>query len=138
MCEWTVVSTLAGGVSGTNYVDASGSNAGFNRPIGVAVDASGNVLVAETANQRIRKVTAGGGTRIGPVTLRACCVDWTWQHRREWVGQSCVDVDVDLLLCALGQCVCSRVSFLILSFLFFLDAHLCEMLECVSDSDCDS
>ncbi len=73
----SVVSTLAGGVSGTKgaFADASGTNAGFNNPIGVAVDASGNVFVAERMNQRIRKVTAGGGTRIGLVTLRACCAD---------------------------------------------------------------
>jgi hypothetical protein len=69
-CEWAVVSTFAGGVSGTNaaYADASGSNAGFNSPQSVAVDASGNVLVADFSNQRIRRVTTGGGTRIGPVT----------------------------------------------------------------------
>jgi hypothetical protein len=65
-----VVSTFAGGVNGTNgaYVDASGSNAGFNYPTGVAVDASSNVFVADYGNQRIRKVTPGGGTRIGSVT----------------------------------------------------------------------
>ncbi len=70
-----MVSTLAGGVSGTDgaYADGNGTNAGFNYPIGMAVDASGNVFV--TDNQRIRKVTAGGGTRIGPVTPRACCAD---------------------------------------------------------------
>ncbi len=75
--ELTVVSTLAGGVSGTNgaYVDASGTNAGFLYPTGVAVDASGNVFVVDQSNHRIRKVTAGGGTRISPVTLRACCAD---------------------------------------------------------------
>ncbi len=68
-----VVSTLAGGVSGTDdsFVDASRTNAGFNKPMGVAVDASGNVFVADEWNQRIRKVTAGGGTRIGPMTLSA-------------------------------------------------------------------
>ncbi len=85
-----VVSTLAGGVSGTSasFVDASGINAGFSYPIGVAVDASGNVFVGDEWNHRIRKVTAGGGTRIGPVTLRALAVrTWTWQHRHERVGR---------------------------------------------------
>jgi hypothetical protein len=64
-----VVTTLAGGVSGTNpaFADGFGTNAGFNRPYGVAVDASGSVFVVDTRNYRIRKVTAGGGTRIGPV-----------------------------------------------------------------------
>ncbi len=72
-----VVSTLAGGVSGTNgaYVDGNGTNAGFNWLQDVAVDASGNVFVADWYNQRIRKVTSGGGTWIGPVTLPACCGD---------------------------------------------------------------
>ncbi len=75
--ERTVVSTLAGGVSGTNgdYLDAFGSNAGFRGPSGVAVDVSGNVFVADTDNNRIRKVTAAGGTRTGSVTLRACISD---------------------------------------------------------------
>jgi hypothetical protein len=66
-----VVSTLAGGVSGTTpaFADASGTDAGFSYPTGVAVDASGNVFVV--GQQRVRKVTPGGGTRIGSVT-RAC------------------------------------------------------------------
>jgi hypothetical protein len=90
--ERAVVSTLAGGLSiGTNgaYIDASGTSAGFRNPVGVAVDVSGNVFVADQYNQRIRKVTAGGGTRIGPVTLRASVAvqSWTWQHRRELVGR---------------------------------------------------
>ncbi len=71
--ERAVVTTLAGGVNGTNgvYADASGTNAGFYAPRSVAVDASGNVFVADANNHRIRKVTSGGGTRIGPVTLCA-------------------------------------------------------------------
>ncbi len=70
-----MVSTLAGGVNGINgaYADASGTNAGFSRPYGLAVDANGNIFVADSDNQRIRKVTAGGGTRIVPVTLCARC-----------------------------------------------------------------
>ena len=55
-----VVSTLAGmpGVSGT--ADGTGASAQFNFPCGIAVDASGNVYVADTFNQTIRKVTSGG------------------------------------------------------------------------------
>jgi hypothetical protein len=74
---WAVVTTLAGGVSGTigAFKNASGTNAGFNAPMGVAVDLSGNVFVADTGNNRIRKVTAVGGTHICPVMLRACYAD---------------------------------------------------------------
>ncbi len=75
--DGAAVTTLAGGVSGTNpaFADGFGTNAGFFIPAGVAVDASGNVFVGDTNNYRIRKVTAGGGTRIGPVTLLARVVD---------------------------------------------------------------
>jgi serine/threonine-protein kinase len=64
VAEWAVVTTLAGGVSGTNgaFADGSGSNAGFNTPFGLTVDVSGNVFVADGYNHRIRKVTSGGGT----------------------------------------------------------------------------
>lgn len=54
-----VVSTLAGqaGVSGSS--DGAGS-ARFNHPAGVAVDAAGNLYVADTDNDEIRKVTTAG------------------------------------------------------------------------------
>ena len=54
-----VVTTLAGqaGVSGSG--DGSGT-AQFNHPAGVAVDGAGNVYVADTDNNAIRKVTATG------------------------------------------------------------------------------
>lgn len=54
-----VVTTLAG--SGTAaYVDASGAGASFSAPIGVAVDATGNLYVADNDNNCIRKVTPAG------------------------------------------------------------------------------
>src|SRR5262249_50701782 len=53
------VSTLAGsGVSG--YQDGPPSSAQFDGPVGVAVDRHDNVLVADTYNDRIRKVSADG------------------------------------------------------------------------------
>ena len=54
-----VVSTLAG--TGTaEYTDGPGNVAAFNQPQGIAVDISGNVYVADSYNNRIRKITPGG------------------------------------------------------------------------------
>jgi sugar lactone lactonase YvrE len=53
------VTTLAGSGSAV-FADGVGAAASFNNPYGLAVDAFGNVLVADLGNQRIRKVTPGG------------------------------------------------------------------------------
>ncbi len=64
-----MVSTVDGVGACSDYAPAT--NGLFYYPGGVAIDASGNLFVADTYNQRIRKVTADGGTRIDQVTLRA-------------------------------------------------------------------
>ncbi len=73
-----LVTTLAGGGSG-HHTDGTGSDASFWNPWGIAVDKSGNVYVADSANYIVRKITREGlvttlagqsevkGTKDGPV-----------------------------------------------------------------------
>ncbi len=54
------VTTLAGSAAVFGNADATGSAARFDSPYGVATDTNGNVYVADTLNQTIRKVTPAG------------------------------------------------------------------------------
>jgi sugar lactone lactonase YvrE len=54
------VTTLAGLSGSSGFVNATGSVARFFGPFGVAVDKAGNIYVADTRNNAIRKVTAAG------------------------------------------------------------------------------
>ena len=49
---------LAGG--GEGFADDGGASAFFNTPSGLAIDSNGNIYVADTGNNRIRKVTPAG------------------------------------------------------------------------------
>lgn len=53
-----VVSTLAGNIQG--FAEGTGTNAQFNTPRRVEVDAQGTVYVADESNSRIRKITPEG------------------------------------------------------------------------------
>jgi len=53
-----IISTVAGGGSGGDGGPAT--NAWLNGPTGVAVDAAGNIYIAEYGNNRIRKVSPSG------------------------------------------------------------------------------
>ena len=56
-----VVTSLAGLATGHGYTDATGTAAQFYSPNGVAQLLNGNIVVADTNNQRIRIVTYPGG-----------------------------------------------------------------------------
>ena len=55
-----VVTTLAGAAGQAGSNDGTGSSARFNNPSGIDVDSAGNVFVADTTNNLIRKVTPAG------------------------------------------------------------------------------
>jgi DNA-binding beta-propeller fold protein YncE len=49
------VTTIAGSEDG--YQDGEGDQAKFNTPYGLGIDADGNIYVADTNNNRIRKIS---------------------------------------------------------------------------------
>jgi DNA-binding beta-propeller fold protein YncE len=80
------VTTLAGTDKG-GHPDEEGTIAQFNWPCGVTVDGGGNVIVADTINHRIRKITPQGqvstlagtggvGFRDGEGTIAQFCHPW--------------------------------------------------------------
>ena len=58
------ISLLAGALGGWGNVDGNGVNARFARPNDVAVDSAGNIVVADSNNHTIRKVTPDGKVSV--------------------------------------------------------------------------
>jgi hypothetical protein len=59
-----VVTTLAGQAGVTGSTNGMGFAASFNHPSGIAVDASGNIYVADTNNNLIRKIIPSGSAGL--------------------------------------------------------------------------
>ena len=67
-----IVTTLAGASGVLGDADGAGAAARFRRPWGIAVDASGNVFVADTENSLVRRISPSGevGTLAGTRGMR--------------------------------------------------------------------
>jgi outer membrane protein assembly factor BamB len=56
----TPSATVLAGSGSAGFVNATGTGASFNGPLGLAVDGLGNVYVADSGNHAVRKITPGG------------------------------------------------------------------------------
>jgi sugar lactone lactonase YvrE len=60
-----IVTTVAGnGLAGFSGDGGQGTNAELNSPRGIAIDGAGNLYIADTGNERIRKLTGGVITTV--------------------------------------------------------------------------
>ena len=99
-----LVTTIAG-TGAAGFQDGPVATAKFNYPYGIAVDSSANIYVADTYNQRIRKITPANNvagtwawaspTQIPPSGTTPQTVTFTPQDQAEYVSfTTTVDVTV--------------------------------------------
>jgi uncharacterized protein (TIGR03437 family) len=92
------LSTVAGtGFPGFNGDGKAANSATLTKPAGIAIDRSGNLLIADTGNHRVRKVSGGIITTIAGTGQQSFCGD------SGPAAQACLDTPMDVKVDALGN-----------------------------------
>ncbi|WP_158590442.1 NHL repeat-containing protein [Noviherbaspirillum cavernae] len=87
------VATIAGAAGSSGSADGAGSTARFNGPSGIAIDALGNLYVADTDNVAIRKITPSGDvTTLAGMATESGSVDGAGSTAR-FNGPSSIAID---------------------------------------------
>src|SRR5262249_50877721 len=89
-----VVTTVAGSAGQSGHSDGFGSAARFNLPSGLVVDAAGNIIVTDTTNYLIRKISPGGAVTTIAGTTVPGAIDATGQNAR-FFNPCSVTIDAD-------------------------------------------
>jgi uncharacterized protein (TIGR03437 family) len=88
-------------VAGTGFPvfngDGPANRANLTKPAGIAIDHSGNLLIADTGNHRVRKVSGGIITTIAGTGQQSFCGD------SGPANQACLDTPMDVKADALGN-----------------------------------
>lgn len=93
------VSTIAGNLSETGYVNGQAQSARFRRIQGLAIDSNGNIFVSDGENHAIRKITPTGvvSTFAGPSTWNPGFADGTGSAAQFYYpGQIAIDSNDNL------------------------------------------
>jgi DNA-binding beta-propeller fold protein YncE len=97
--------TPLAGVSGCpGFADGTGADARFNRPYGLAVTASGDVLVADQHNHRIRSISIPGGV------VTTIAGDGTSDHVDGLIADARFSEPVDLAIDASGAVFVTEIG----------------------------
>jgi sugar lactone lactonase YvrE len=106
------VSTLAGAAGKPGTIDNPGAEARFNSPQGVAVDAKGNVFVADSGNNTIRKITPEGAvSTLAGAAGQSGAVDMPREKARfNWPFGVAVDVEGNVFVADLGNHAIRKIS----------------------------
>lgn len=108
-----VVTTVAGVAGEPGSEDGAGSEARFRCPSGLALDYTGNVYVADTGNNLIRKITLKGAvtTLAGGLDDRAGDVDGTGRAAKFFYpGGLAVDATGNVYVADVGNDVIRRIA----------------------------